>query len=416
MNKTDEYINQICSYIKNKAVHKNISEELRNHIDELKYELSIEENIDESQSEEIALNRMGEVSKIGKEFNRIYSNSFDILLILGTTSLIILYIFTMINLQKDGIISSNTSPIVSLVVGIILFLIIFFSDYQKIIRNRHYLLLVIGLLNLTIIPIWDLPKDMSRFSLLLFVLGFSSILSNYKCKSIEKNMFFLISNISLFLISKSYSVILLCTLSIMIIFNVLNNKKRISNLVKILFFIFVSIIMLLILTFVTQSYLLEDFINAYNIDENISMESWDIYLKREIIQNSSYFNDYSLATNVSLGGLEDNNVLVYLLNKYGKFIIITIITISYIMCCKQVFNISKMKDTLGKNILLGISSMFILEFIINLLNIIGCVPDIYISMPFISVSNINIIESLVMISVILAVYKKKNYSLITDNM
>lgn len=67
----ENFLETVCQEIKYKPIRANISEELQQHIQEIKDEY-IQEGMEEKEAEERAVKQMGEPEKIGKELNKIH--------------------------------------------------------------------------------------------------------------------------------------------------------------------------------------------------------------------------------------------------------------------------------------------------------------------------------------------------------
>ncbi|MGL5352701.1 MAG: permease prefix domain 1-containing protein, partial [Clostridium sp.] len=97
----DNYINNVCGLIKNKRVHKNIKEELLDHIEEI-----IEDSIEGGKSEEEAINyaleQMGAFDVVGSSLNKVHKAAPDWILIAMTSILISFGVLTLVIMNKGG--------------------------------------------------------------------------------------------------------------------------------------------------------------------------------------------------------------------------------------------------------------------------------------------------------------------------
>lgn len=137
-----EFLNAVCEQIKYKPIRNSISEELENHIEESK-ENYIEEGMQEEEAEEKAITQMGNAEEIGKKLNKIHKPKLDwklliILIILLGFGFLVAFTRTC-NIVTDGYNSMNFFEryIISLIVGSILGICVYFIDYTKIIKYSN---------------------------------------------------------------------------------------------------------------------------------------------------------------------------------------------------------------------------------------------------------------------------------------
>ena len=90
--KANEFLNNVCKEIKYKPAREQISEELEEHIEELKNENLCKGYLEEN-AEENAVEQMGDAKQIGKRLNKIHRPKLDWVLI---GLIIILFSFRVI--------------------------------------------------------------------------------------------------------------------------------------------------------------------------------------------------------------------------------------------------------------------------------------------------------------------------------
>ena len=135
---TNEFLNNVCEKIKYKPIRNEISEELKNHIEEQK-EAFIQSGIEENVAEEKAIENMGSAEELGKKLNKIHRPKLDWKLVLLILILIAFGILVTIIRMKNEIsldyrYSRGTNMgnyILALGIGMILSTLIYFIDYRK---------------------------------------------------------------------------------------------------------------------------------------------------------------------------------------------------------------------------------------------------------------------------------------------
>lgn len=76
----------------------------------------------------------------------------------------------------------------------------------------------------------------------------------------------------------------------------------------------------------------------------------------------------------------------------------------------------KIKDNYGKLLVIGISSMFILQSIFNILINLNLWIDFSLNLPFVSYGGVNLIVNIVSLALVLSIYRKKDLIHINNNM
>lgn len=74
----------------------------------------------------------------------------------------------------------------------------------------------------------------------------------------------------------------------------------------------------------------------------------------------------------------------------------------------------KIKDNYGKLLVIGISSMFILQSIFNILINLNLWIDFSFNLPFVSYGGVNLIVNIVSLALVLSIYRKKDIVNIND--
>ena len=157
---TKEFLDNVCSNIKYKPASKQIKEELKTHIDEVKEE-KIDEGYSAKEAEELAVNQMGNAKEIGKKLNKIHRPKLD----WGTLILVIVLIFLSGSYMKfipsnfysafheknvlglNDIITAKVECV--MFVFAVLFAIgLYFFDYRKICKHSKALYIVATVLNI----------------------------------------------------------------------------------------------------------------------------------------------------------------------------------------------------------------------------------------------------------------------------
>ena len=153
---TKIFLNAVCEQIKYKPVRAEISEELEQHINDIKEEY-IAKGMEKKEAEEKAVLQMGKAEEIGKELNKIHKPRLDwqlIILICVLTGIGVFATIIKANSNSMFAISANIgNTIAYIILGILLSIGIYFFDYRKLKKHSGliYLIAIIIML-LSLVP------------------------------------------------------------------------------------------------------------------------------------------------------------------------------------------------------------------------------------------------------------------------
>lgn len=438
-----EYLNLICEQIKYKPIRNEIYKEIQNHIEEEK-ENYIQEGIEEKQAEEKAINNMGDAIEIGKSLNKIHKPKLDwqlILIICISLFFGFLVAFTRASnyvfegTQYDPI----TKYIFFLFLGLICSLIVYFTDYTKIckypiltyliasfliifslifgiqVNGRYYLYLKI----ITISP--------SIIATFLYMISFAGFIQNIKKerkfvikleenKEISINLDILkiivLSIISLYLITLIPSItsafILAITYFVLVIVKLLKeNKKKYT----IILWIVPMILSLLLFIFIcsTEPYRLEKIKIWFNPEIDPSGAGWIGINRNLVIKSARLFGEADdMSNSLNLFDEGTNYAFIAILAHYGWIASFGIVLAIILLNIKLILNSIKIKDLFGKLLIIGISSIFILQSVFNVLMNLNLGIEAGFSIPLISYGGTDLIFNMISLSLVLSIYRRKD--------
>ena len=105
-----------------------------------------------------------------------------------------------------------------------------------------------------------------------------------------------------------------------------------------------------------------------------------------------------------------NYAIISILAHYGWIVSIGMVTTVILLSIKLIMNSIKIKENYGKLIVIGISSMFILQSLFNILMNFNMCLELDFNIPFISYGGTNLIINIMSLALILSVYRKKDIS------
>lgn len=152
--------------------------------------------------------------------------------------------------------------------------------------------------------------------------------------------------------------------------------------------------------------------NQHLIQNLIQKDGGWLGVNREMIINSANSlgeaEDMSNALNLFDEG--SNFAIISVLAHYGWVVSSIMILAVILLCVKLIVNSVKIKERYGKFIIIGISSMFILQSLFNILMNFNLWFELDFNIPFISYGGPNLIINIMCLALILSVYRKKDIS------
>ena len=446
-----EYLNKICEQIKYKPVREEISKEIEDHINDIKEDL-IKDGANETTAEIKAINQMGNAEEIGRKLNKIHKPKLDWKLLIITFVLIcfgfvVSFIKTTSDIAEVNNLNFMTKFILFTLLGIVLGIGVYFSNYKKV-QKYSYLLFIISssiiiyailfgfLVNgIPYIRIGTRFFSASVIAIPLYIISFAGFLMEKNIKNsieikignekfkIKYNIIKLVflSMISIFLLlmipSKASAIVL--TLSYLILVTVkiiLLKENKIKRLLALWGTIFILGIVSLMYITGCNPYQFARIEAVFYPEKYAQSEGWTGINRKLIINSAQTFGEAEDMSNaIYLFDEGDNYAFVSILAHYGWVISLAMVIAVILFSCRLIFNAIQIKDEYGKLLIIGISSMFILESIFNILMNLNLWIEADFNIPFISYGGLNMIVNLVSLGLVLSVYRRKDIYMYEGN-
>ena len=433
-----EFIEIVCRQIKYKPIRSDIAEELTTHMGEIKEEY-ISSGIDERTAEKKCIKQMGDPEGIGKVLNKIHKPKLDYKLLLITITLLIFGLIVSIirvtNLDITGIEGQSLKRFILFILfGFIFGLIIYFIDYNKLRKySKHIyifatilclftLLFGVEINGMPVLYLKIISVSPSIIALPLYIISFVGFIENvnknrkkYILLNKEVNLQLIeivilsFLSIGLLVLVSSFSTAMVLSLTYLVIATVkiLNIDTKKKKHVLQLYAISTLFIILMI------AYMFNNIQLKYNIKENFDMQEKqnliismaNLYGKAEV--DDDIFEIFDEGTNYAT---------ISILAHYGWIITISMILAVILLCIRLILNSIKIKEQYGRCLLIGISSMFILQSVFNLLMNFntGIKGDFY--LPFVSWGGINLVINMMCLGLILSIYRRKDILVMKETM
>ena len=435
------FLDKVCGEIKYRPVRKGICEELKSHIQEIKEEYT-NKGIPENEAEEKAVFQMGVPEEIGRKLNKIHKPKLDWKLLLLMVILMGFGVFVAI--LKQPIMNENYigSTIIYMTIGVILSIGIYFFDYKllkkysTVIYIIASILMILPMIQFGFIPrgvyniqLFEITISPSTIALPLYLISFIGFIFNYnktnnfkmtilnKEIEINKDMVKIIicSVASLMLMEYISSITNAIILGIIYLIistaKIIQNKKNRIKHVIILYVIPVFMGLLLILMLVKSPYRFERIISSFNPEVDPESSGYVGMLQKEILENAKIIGEADtmpISNSQSIINVESNYTFIYLLGKTGILVAGLLVCTIILASVKLIINAKNIKEQYGKFLIIGLSSLYILQSFATILMNVNMGVQTNVNLPFVTYGGIYFIVSILSMAIIFSVYRRKD--------
>ncbi|MBE6088985.1 MAG: hypothetical protein E7206_13300 [Clostridium beijerinckii] len=418
----ENYLKDVCSYIKNKDIHQEISDEIRNHISEIADEY-INDGLEEVESIDKAIERFGSAYECGTRLNKVHRAKPDITTIILAMALASIGIFTMYSMSENSsaVYDLALNNIIGLIIGGIIGIGIYFFDYRKLKKYSYYIywlsiiILIISSMKANIYHVIKIGEfSISEVSVHLSVvtlvlIGLSGIIN---IRSINNKIdLALIGTMAIMPLIVFYSasditigLVYLCGINVIFLSSKVSKSLKKSLIYIETIFVVISLFLLL-----REPYRIKRIYSLINPTRDLRGDGYTISRIRNLLSNVTLLGNKLSVKELKIGDVKSNFALIYTIYNFG--IIFGVICISaMIVFVARIFNIMrKVKDSYGRMLVLSIGYVFFAQTIINILSNLG-IMGIYISLPFICFGSIDYIISISMVGLICSIYRRRGLS------
>ena len=447
-----DFLDKVCNEIKYEPIRKEIGQELENHIEEAK-----EEFMKKGESEEMAIDKaiqeMGDAQDLGKQLNKIHKPKLDyklliLLVILLCFTFLVACIKTSTHLFSIGETPFFVKTIIFLIIGFVLGTVIYFMDYTKIAKYSNYIyvlasVLVIYAVSFSNYQVNGIPHinigniftiSVNTVSMPLFLIAFIGFMQDFgkhkleisiasiKTISIDKNLIkiIILSVFSLMLLMTipSMTSAFVLGISYFIIANIYiakKSKNKVLNMLKL--WIVPCVFGIIVITIcILEPYRLDRIMLSFYPELDPAGGGWTGINKEIIINSANLFGEADDMSNaIELFDEGTSEAFISILAHCGwvvaSLLVITIILISV----KLIINSIKVKDSYGKMLIIGISCLFILQSVFNVLMNLNLWIEASFELPFVSYGGTGLIINMMCLALVLSVYRRKDILINTQN-
>ncbi|RAN83908.1 FtsW/RodA/SpoVE family cell cycle protein [Bacillus sp. SRB_331] len=408
--KGDRFVSEVTNHIKSKEAKSFVATELDFHLKQAK-NTWIEKGLSEEIAENKAVEQMGSPIKLGRELNKLHKPKVDWFLIILLVAAMGLGFLPIIALGHTNDLLMN--KVIFVILGIATAVGIMLIDYRKL-ERLGWLFYTIGVLILltlkcfpsgyvngeALIKIGPIKID-CLMTIPFFFLAWASFFNNSRLKFIHLFMLYVFS-LYLFLTT---SILLPIFIYITMVFVMLWWSKLGKKTAWL-------ITMLPICFFIIRDLLSWSAVKEYRIARilgflNPEHDLWDLRLK-EVMSSAGWFGTYGNIK--SIPAAHTDFVFASLTYYYGYVLALVLVLILSLFAVR-IMNIAyKINDGYGKLLLVGGVTLFVVHFIYNVGMILGLLPRVSISLPFISYGLIPALFHAFIMGIVLSVYRRKDIS------
>lgn len=186
-------------------------------------------------------------------------------------------------------------------------------------------------------------------------------------------------------------------------------ENRIKNIVKLWGTVTLLGILLIIQIIGVSPYTWNRLEVAINPKSDPEGYGWVAINRKEIIESAKLWGEAENTSNaIDLFDEGTNFAFISVLAHYGWIVSIEIVLAIIAFSIKIILNVIKIKDSYGKLLIIGISSMFILQSIFNILMNLNLWIEADFNLPFVSYGGANLVINMMSLALILSIYRRKD--------
>jgi cell division protein FtsW (lipid II flippase) len=414
-NLKEHFLTEVMQYIKSREAKKVVHKELSYHLKMSKAEW-VSKGSTEEEAEEKSIKQMGSPEELGVHFNKLYRPIFDWKLFGLFIVIISMGILPIVNVQEYYPENLLVKQMAYIVLGIIVSISVMLIDYRKI-KKLGWLFLVIAIalqLALCFFPnvilngisfIRILGFTISGTSLLPFFLVFWAFYLSRERPNLIVVVCIYLLTVFLYISLSSVTVVFIYTIFVLTLFFCSSIKKKaIYTTIGVTIGMVLSFVC--IFWFTAKEYQRVRLIAIFNPDEYAQNAGYMHSVIKNLIKDGGWMGnqkqlDYMVEMTTDLAFANITYFYGWILSGF-LFVLLSLLLYRLIILSTQI------KDRFGKQLILGVCSLLFIQFVYNVGMILGLLPIISMSLPFISYGLTPTVMNSLLIGIVLSVYRRKN--------
>ncbi|MDR4985866.1 FtsW/RodA/SpoVE family cell cycle protein [Bacillus cereus] len=411
MNKKGErFLSEVTNHIKSKEAKSFVATELEFHLKQAK-NTWMKKGLSEEVAEDKAVEQMGSPVKLGQELNKLHKPKVDWFLIILLVIAMGLGFLPIVAFGHTNDLLMN--KVIFVILGIAAAFGMMLLDYRKL-ERLGWLFYTIGILILlaikcfptgfvngeALIKIGPIKID-CLMTIPFFFLAWASFFNNSRLKFIHLFMLYVFS-LYLFLTTSIMVPIYIYITMVFVMLWWSKLGKKTAWLITMLP-IFLFIIRDLFSWSAVKEYRIARILGMLNPEHDL----WDLRLQ-EAMSSAGWFGTYGNIK--SIPAAHTDFVFASLTYYYGYVLALLLVLILSLFAVRIMTISYKINDGYGKLLLVGGVTLFVVHFICNIGMILGVLPRVSISLPFISYGLIPTLFHAFIMGIVLSVYRRKDMS------
>lgn len=418
----NDFIKVVCSEVRFKSMHLNISKELSDHIEDQK-NVYVQQGLPEEAATIKAVEQMGDPILVGKQLNKAHSPKTEWSILTIVSILVVLggalqYLLSGVNPHYSHMFSRF---LVYAPFGIGAFAVMYFFDYTLFARYSkpaYFVILVLTIARLVSTNSINGSFRHVYYSNLLFIPVFAGIVYGFRKKGylgiMLSGLFYLGSAIPC-LLANLFSSFLLLSLSCLIILTVAIGKGffGVNKKVSLSIVYFTTIFLIIASLLPISNYRRARLIAILNPEIDSSGSSYLSLMIRRLLTNAKPVGTATLSGDLAnksidklLPTLDTNLSLTYIIAQFGYVFALALVTIMIILIVRMFISVVKQKNAyaflVAFSACLAITEQIVFYFLMNL----AMIPLFPITFPFISFGASSFILNMGLLGLLLSVYRR----------
>ena len=420
----DEYLKTLLEQIRCKKARPYIRQELQNHMEE-QIEANIHAGMNYESAEKEAVKDMGDPVEAGISLDRIHKPqiAWKLLFMIALISVAGIVTHIMIATHMDGADAFASSRyVIHVLVGIVVMMVLYFMDYTLLARYSKLIaviLLATCLLTLFFgVSINGMTYYMNiggrvisiQALMLFYVPIYGGVIYQYHglgYKGVMKAVAWMVLPVLLVIRMPATMTagLMLTSMLVMLTIAVISKKKTIAGLWGI--FMVLPVVSFFGMYFgnVLASY------QKARIQAFVSNTGDANYLTatiRSFLKTNKMIGSSGADVSEKLPGFNADYLLTYLSSTYGMIVAILVCCVLAVLILFVFGTALKQKNQLGMMMGCGCGMIFLVSFLINVLENLGAFPPTATFLPFLSAGGSYIVVSYGLIGIVLSIYRYKN--------
>ncbi|MFZ5942837.1 MAG: FtsW/RodA/SpoVE family cell cycle protein [Bacillota bacterium] len=421
--KIQDYINEVCSQVRFRDIHRDVKLELEAHIQEIAEEYLTQGFLKEEAIDK-AIAQMGDADIIGKQLNKVHKPKPEWSVLLFSFLFINLGLLAMYFIQKQGLLTYDIKlfekSLLFSLMSLISIIGLYFFDYRKIERySKHIYLGTLLILIYTVF--WGIQANGSRswlilgpFSVnfvavspLLFIVALAGIFNKWDWNNNLK----LLQGIALFAIPLLL-IITAPSIPMAVIYVVACMVLMIISGAKFEKVILISgpFIAIVVLSIITEPYRLNRLVTFLDPEADPLGSGYLNIQLSKIISNSGLLGQGLTFDPQILPELHTDFIFAFITYTFGWIASILLITFVVMFLVRIAFIVRQVKINYAKLLISGFVSILAVQFLWNISMNLGLAPIGGLGLPFISYGGSQLIINAATVGIISSIYRRKNIS------